>query len=844
MSRHPGFRWLLPMIMMMGALLALPATASATQSPPDDRAAAEETRERRALERYIALLERNPRRGTALDRAYGYHVERGTLDAFLQSYRDRLTRNPADGTAAMILGLLEFQRGQDAAAVAALRQAESARPQDPLPSYYLGQALVLVGRPDQAAEAFERALKRKPARNDLLEIFQALGRVYQRTQKPDQALAVWARLEALFPDDARVKEQIASTLAEEDQPTQALPRFEALARSTKDPFRQVQLAIQAAELKVRLGRTDETLRDFEAMLARLRPDSWLHKEVRRRIEEVFLKNDDRAGLVTYYERWTNREPEDVEAMVRLARMLSSLGRTAEAQPWYEKAIRLAPGRRDLRLALIAHLAQEKRLAEAAAQYEQLDRAEPNNPDTLKDWGNLVLSDPARPPAECRSAAAAIWRRLLVARPEDAVATAQVADLLRHAELVDDALALYRKAIEQAPGNPQYREYLGEYLHKLKRPAEAVAEWSKMAEGPTRNPRNLGRLAEVLAGFGYLQEAVAPLTQAIGLEPDDFHLRMRLAEFLHRLGRFDEAEKQLATAAGLVARPDQRSAVLESRLRNDQQAGRLSTNIDAMRKELDIQPAASADRWIELARYLEADGRLPEAVRAADRAIEIGPRSIPAWTLAARVRESAGNLGDAVSALRRLAEVDRRNRAEYLTGIARLESRLGRVDEAIKAGRELLAATSASPEQSEFFASLCFQHGRVEEGLDALRRAVRANPRDSRAVLMLAETLAGQYQTDEAIELYWRAFDRADDLDNKLEVVRKLTDLYLQRNQLDRLLSRLQHQDRDERPGAVGGRIGAANAPSQGRDVAMCLAQAYASSGDIGGARAELERLLA
>ena len=33
------------------------------------------------------------------------------------------------------------------------------------------------------------------------------------------------------------------------------------------------------------------------MLGKLRPDSWLHKEVRRKIEEVFLRNDDRAGLV-------------------------------------------------------------------------------------------------------------------------------------------------------------------------------------------------------------------------------------------------------------------------------------------------------------------------------------------------------------------------------------------------------------------------------------------------------------------------------------------------------------------------------------------------------------------
>jgi tetratricopeptide (TPR) repeat protein len=829
-------------VWVCGILLGLtlgPGRPPAAQEPdrgaPADPAAAEEAREQRAMQRYLALLEKNPRRGTALDRVYGYHVERGSLDALLKSYRDRLTKAPNDGAAGLILGLLEFQRGQDAAAVAALRQAETHRPEDALPAYYLGQALVLVGQPEQAAAAFERALQRKPPRNDLLEIFQALGRVYQRTQRADQALQVWGRLEALFPDDPRVQEQIASALAEEDQPAQALPRFETLARKVADPFRQVQLSMQAAELKVRLGRSDEALRDFERMLAKLRPDSWLHKEVRRKIEEVFLRNDDQAGLASYYERWTKKEPEDVEALVRLGRTLAGMGRVAEAKTWYEKAIKLAPSRRELRLALIGQLAQDQKYAEAADQYQALDRADPNNPDTLKDWGALVLRDPSKPQAERKAAAAAIWRKLLDARPNDPVTTAQVADLLRQAELVDDALALYRKAIEQAPGNPQYHEYLGEYLHNLKRPAEAVAAWEKLAQGPNRNAKSLGRLAEVLAGFGYLKEAIAPLKEAIALEPDDFNLRVKLAEVSHRLGQFDEAETQLAVADKLAERDEQREVVLQSRLKNDQAAGKIVQKIEALRTELEGGQGGTSERWTTLARYLEVDGKLPEAVRAAGRAIQANGRSIQAWTLAARVRESAGNLSDAADALRRLAELDRRNRSEYLTGIARLESRLGRVDAALRAGRDLIAATAAGVDQCEFFAQLCFQLGRPEEGLDALRRAVRANPQDTKAVLTLAETLAGQYQTEEAIEMYWRAFDRADELENKLDVVRRLTELYLQRNQVDRLLTRLQHQDREERPGAN---------PSRGRDVALCTAQAYATSGDMGAARAELERLLA
>src|SRR5262249_33596497 len=125
--------------------------------PADDEQAADAT-ERRIIERFVGVLEKSPRKGTALDRVYGYHIERGTREQSLTGYRERTKKNPKDGTAWMILGLIEAQRGRDAAAVADLKQAETHRPTDALASYYLGQALVLIGQPDAAAEAFERCI--------------------------------------------------------------------------------------------------------------------------------------------------------------------------------------------------------------------------------------------------------------------------------------------------------------------------------------------------------------------------------------------------------------------------------------------------------------------------------------------------------------------------------------------------------------------------------------------------------------------------------------------------------------------------------------------------------------
>src|SRR5207247_8467747 len=85
---------------------------------------------------------------------------------------------------------------------------------------------------------------------------------------------------------------------------------------------------------------------------------------------------------------------DIEAMSRLARVLAHQSRTPEAQEWLARAIRLAPSRKELRLALIEQLVDDQRYREAVVQYTELAKIDPNNPDHLRDWGKLILRDPS------------------------------------------------------------------------------------------------------------------------------------------------------------------------------------------------------------------------------------------------------------------------------------------------------------------------------------------------------------------------------------------------------------------------------------------------------------------
>ncbi len=67
---------------------------------------------------------KRPRPGTALDRVYGFHIQAGTLDELIADLTKQASED--DGSAGnrwMLVGLLQLQRGNDAAAAESLAAA-------------------------------------------------------------------------------------------------------------------------------------------------------------------------------------------------------------------------------------------------------------------------------------------------------------------------------------------------------------------------------------------------------------------------------------------------------------------------------------------------------------------------------------------------------------------------------------------------------------------------------------------------------------------------------------------------------------------------------------------------
>gem|GEM_PF-7003137 len=815
MTRHTLHRYLL-------LLLVVTAWADVKELA---LAQSDETR----LQKYVDLLERQPKFGTVFDKVYATHAERGSLDAFVGHYR-QLMATKSDGRAAFLVGLIELQRGHDADAISALRTAEQARPDDALPSLVLSRALLLIGDLDGAVLALHSGLTKKPQRLDVLEAVLSLGEVLLRANRKLDVERLWRELDGLFPQDARVQERLASTLSRGGEHAAAALRWESLSRSSTEPTQRVQFQVRALEERVLSGtKLSELLSQFEALQRDLKSDSWLAKDVGQRIERLFLRTEDFAGLSAYYRQQATARPGDIGLQTRLAELLARRGKLDEALSVLRAAVDKHPTNVALRRTLIDHLMKSRRFVDAQKHFAELDRIEPWNSDTLRGWGLAVLQDDSLPLPSRREGALAIWMRLIEPASDRKAPTTsvlpltmlQTAELLKRHEFLTEALGLYRRAVELAPQEVQYREDLGDFLLSQNRRDEALAAWREMASGERRSRENLVRLATVLHRAGERDEAFRALSDACRDVATVSDL-LTLVEFGRVARRADEVAATLQRAAQLAQTDDEQQRVRQSEVEWLVESGQLDDELIRARKLAATEDSAA--NWRRVAVLERAGRRWFEALTAARRAVELQPDTISVLREAAEIAVSADRTDESLALFRRLLDRPGSQRADVLRQIATLESRRGRVEPALKAAREMTEIAPGQREYLDFFINLCMQHGHVDEAVAALQRTARAHPTDVGLMLQLAGVLATQERLIEAIEFGWRGYEAAAEPREQVRIAERLAVWHQQAHRWPVCLERLERHRRE---------------PANEYAATLSLAAAYRAVGDFDAARREL-----
>jgi tetratricopeptide (TPR) repeat protein len=795
-----------------------------------------EQQDKEIVDRFWNILLQSPRYGIAFDRVYSYYVDQGTVNELAEQVRKQTVSEPKNGKSFLLLGLILLRQNNVEEAETVFRRAEDLMTDDPFPSAFLAEMLIVQGRLQEAADALERSLQRKPIQSDMIKNSEKLGGIYERLGNSLKAGEVWTRLEATFPNNIDVLTRIAETLEREGKFEEALKQYQKLSELTKkNNTLRHRFTLAAADIKIRLGNKQEALDDFELLLDSLIGTSWQADSIRSRIERLFIRQNDYVGLAGYYEKRLVKHPNEIETICRLAVVLNRLSRNSEAQNLLKEGIFKSPSNIPLRLTLIDLYKNQKNNTEIDKLFAEINALEPNNPDYLSQWGLTVLGDSQTEETVRKQRTVEIWNKIVETHPNDVASVTLTAGLFASHGFSEQAESLYQKAIELRPENPDLYENLGNFYHRENKQEKAVATFWKTVEGSGKNAATLIRLGDTFQSLGLLDDAIKAFQEAVTLEPNRLELRLRFADLLFDNQFFDRMAEQLTAAKKLAESDEDWNLLVQLEARQLQAVHQLETAIDQLKTLVfqedptnlkSLQDLAKLD-W-KLANYQLLLGETEQAAQSVERGLQRDDQSKLLLRTAAEVITKTQDYRRAITILEKLIKLDIPHRTEYLRQLATLQKELGNVDQAIETARQMIVLGSGNASNLRFLAEILLSQGQYSEGIEVLRRATRTNPNDTNTLGTLADVLFEAARPDEAIEIAWRIFELAGNLESKLSAVDKLSDFYQKTQGLEPLILRLQ---------ALG------DETKERQNSAFCLARLYTGISNFSAARQSLESLL-
>jgi len=118
-----------------------------------------------------------------------------------------------------------------------------------------------------------------------------------------------------------------------------------------------------------------------------------------------------------------------------------------------------------------------------------------------------------------AAAAAAWRKVVAATPEDLDARLSLGAQLWAADQPEAAVTAYREAVQRAPHDARAQGALGNALREIQRPGEALPSLQEAVALEPNDARLRWELGDVLLSLQRFPEAAEAFQRALALDPD-------------------------------------------------------------------------------------------------------------------------------------------------------------------------------------------------------------------------------------------------------------------------------------------------------------------------------------
>jgi tetratricopeptide (TPR) repeat protein len=374
-------------------------------------------------------------------------------------------------------------------------------------------------------------------------------------------------------------------------------------------------------------------------------------------------------------------------------------------------------------------------------------ARPIHPSVVRHFGLRFLGDEPRFrfPAEASSITFAQFaRRYVRSEWNESLDEAVRLTFVRRA---DAALEKLQVGVEQNPGSVDGVRLLSDRLVQLKRPDEAIAIVRRAITIDPAEPYLHARLAVMLGGIGDLAGAEAAIRHAIELAPDMDVFHRRLSHFLIAQGRMTEAEAPARMAVALDKQTPDNFTHLGTLLTRTNQ---LDAAEAALRQSLALDSRRPAS-YLSLSRVLQLQGKFDAAIDVARAALELMPAHTPGSHQLSEVQEAAGQTDEAETTLSGGIAAAPWWAPKSYVWLADLLTRLNRLDEALEAVRRAIALEPGNVVARARLFELLDRAGRTDEAETALRDAIATAPRNARFHHALIGLLDRSGRLDAALE---------------------------------------------------------------------------------------------
>lgn len=735
-------------------------------------------------DRYEKILTSRPQLGTAFDKFYEFYAEQGTLAELCQ--RLELTAKHEESSQVyQLLGLLQLRRGLLDDAVANLKQAQTLQPKDPFASLYLSRALSLHRQYPPALAALKNAADNSPSQPVAIEILKEFRLLHDHGIDREVSAQLLSTIEKQFAASPLVNEKLADCYVEIEQFASAITIYEKLVDLTRDPLRRIEIRMQIAGLKKRLGDPKQALAELELLVDQVKPQSWLHTSLLGQIENISEELEGGQGKIAYYERALSKRPADVPNMLRLANVLRSESRMEESQSWIAKAIAASPNEPEPLLAMVDLMETTKQFSRASTFMQKLVQLDANNVDYLVRWGQMELQATANPSqstdsnqmsATQQSNAAAIWRRLLVDHEKDTARIIQLAELLRSISLQEEAIKLYQQAIELSDDKVECSELLAEYLLQINRREEARTILQDAMESVAENRESLSQLSQTLLRFKFNDDALVALERASRVG-GDFSDLLQLARLQSENTDLNGAVETLLRSATKAENASDFAKLWDMQTVVYKQIGTLPEMIQELERKIKLENDNSADSLMQLAMMQSANNQPIDATTTAALATKAKPEWPRTWLLNAKLQREAGLNFREIESLHTLCKLDEKHATDYLERIATIQFQLSQVDQALATMEQIFDLPGASLQHFQLATSFCLQAKKPDQAVEFLRRATQAFPKDRSAWFLFARQQIELKDASSALEAAWHVLEQSRDEPQQREALSLLASLH-------------------------------------------------------------------